>query len=112
MLEGIHILNQTMIMDFPDGTGRKMLMFLGLLILSVILSGCTKNDAVKIVMYVIGIIAAIGFLYFGYFQKKIPTDRYKYEVTIDESVRFTDIYEKYEVIEQRGEIWVLEDKDD
>ena len=111
MLEGIHILNKTVIMDFPDGTGRKMLLLLGLLILCVILSAMTENDAVKITMYVIGIIAAIGFLYFGYFQKRIPTDRYRYEVTVGPYVRFTDIYEKYDVVERRGEIWVLEDKE-
>jgi hypothetical protein len=30
---------------------------------------------------------------------------------IDKSVSMEDVYEKYTVIERRGDIWVLEDKE-
>ena len=46
------------------------------------------------------------------FIPDVPTDRYRYEVIVGDYVRFTDIYEKYNVVERRGEIWVLEDKDE
>ena len=39
-----------------------------------------------------------------------PTGRYKYKVTIDKSVSITEVYEKYNVIEQDGKIWTIEDK--
>ena len=39
------------------------------------------------------------------------TGRYRYEVTIDDSVSFLDICEKYEIVEQNGRIWTLEDKE-
>lgn len=39
-----------------------------------------------------------------------PTGRYKYKVTIDESVSITEVYEKYNVIKQDGKIWTIEDK--
>ena len=42
---------------------------------------------------------------------QIPTERTRYEVTIDDSVSMKDVYKKYEVIEQKGEIWILEDKE-
>lgn len=34
----------------------------------------------------------------------------QYECTIDSNVSFVELYEKYNVIEQRGDIWVLEEK--
>lgn len=34
----------------------------------------------------------------------------QYECTIDNKVSFVELYEKYDVIEQRGDIWVLEEK--
>lgn len=43
--------------------------------------------------------------------KPVPTGRYQYEVTIDETVSISEVYDNYEVIEQRGDIWVLEDKE-
>ena len=34
----------------------------------------------------------------------------QYECTIDSNVSFVELCEKYDVIEQRGDIWVLEEK--
>lgn len=34
----------------------------------------------------------------------------RYECIIDSNVSFVELYEKYNVIEQRGDIWVLEEK--
>lgn len=42
--------------------------------------------------------------------KEVPTGRCRYECTIDDDASFTDICEKYTVVEQRGDLWVLEDK--
>lgn len=42
---------------------------------------------------------------------KKPSGRYQYECLIDDTVPYTEIYEKYEVVEQRGSIWVLEDRE-
>lgn len=41
----------------------------------------------------------------------IPTGIIQYEVLIDESTNFQEVYDKYEVIERRGDIWVLQDKE-
>ena len=40
-----------------------------------------------------------------------PSGRYRYECLIDDTVPYIEIYDKYDVIEQRGSIWVLEDKE-
>lgn len=34
----------------------------------------------------------------------------RYECTIDSNVSFVELYEKYNVVEQRGDIWLLEEK--
>lgn len=52
------------------------------------------------------IISFIGII----FEK--PSGRYRYECLIDDTVPYTEIYDKYDVIEQRGSIWVLEDKEE
>lgn len=41
----------------------------------------------------------------------VDTGRNKYEVILDDSVSANEIYDKYEVIERRGDIWVLQDKE-
>lgn len=38
------------------------------------------------------------------------TDHYRYEVIIDSSYSATDLMSQYKVIEQRGSIWVIEEK--
>lgn len=40
----------------------------------------------------------------------VPKRVIQYECTIDSNVSFVELYEKYDVIEQRGDIWVLEEK--
>lgn len=42
----------------------------------------------------------------------IPNRVAQYECVIDKNVSFVELYEKYDVIEQRGDIWVLEEKVD
>ena len=40
-----------------------------------------------------------------------PTGKYQYEITIDAVTTFADVIEKYDIIEQRGEIFVVEKKE-
>lgn len=43
-------------------------------------------------------------------KEDVPTGRYRYECTIDDDASFVDIAEKYVVVEQHGDLWILEDK--
>lgn len=61
-----------------------------------------------IVFSVIGFIAVIG----GYiFAEKNVVETARYECIVSDEVNPNDLYEQYNVIEKRGEIWVLEEKD-
>lgn len=44
-------------------------------------------------------------------EKSKNTGRYKYEATIDKDIPFTEVYKKYDVVKQKGNIWVLKDKE-
>lgn len=50
------------------------------------------------------VISAIGL-------REVETGRTRYEVILDDTYSAATLYANYEVIEQRGQIWVIEDKE-
>jgi hypothetical protein len=40
----------------------------------------------------------------------VPSDKNRIEVIISEKVNLEDFYEKYNIVEKRGNIWVLDEK--
>ena len=42
----------------------------------------------------------------------VKKEETRYECAIDDTVSFNEIMENYEVVEQRGDIWVLRDKEE
>lgn len=41
----------------------------------------------------------------------VPTSRNTYKCIFDETVSIQEVYEKYDVVGQDGEIWILEDRE-
>ena len=112
-MTGINILNKTEIMEY---TYEQNIFFAVLLIIWII----------SAMLIVIGLICSFkwpviigGILFLTSYitmctvdlEKSKNTGRYKYEATIDENVSFTEIYKKYDVVKQKGDIWVLKDKE-
>jgi len=110
-LEGIEILNQTEIMTDPGWLPWVAILgaFAIFILIASILAIWLDLDGLGIVYSVLIAIAYI-FLMASIFAETVPSGRYKYEATIDESVNFTELYEQYDIVEQRGEIYILEDK--
>ena len=114
MIEGIDVLNKTELMTSPLWGLIFLVVGCLLLIIGIVLlaNGSNYNCGP---MFIFGffacvisvclIIPALGN------TNTAPTGRYCYEVTIDDSVSFLDLQEKYDVIEQNGKIWTLEDKE-
>lgn len=53
-----------------------------------------------------------AFIFFGlalYPTKRVET---RYECAIDDTTYFIEIMENYDIVEQRGDLWILEDKID
>lgn len=114
MLEGINVLNQEMIM-LPDMFSA-FTMFAVCLIASsagllVLIFYYDNNEILSTIGLIVMIVGLVCILVLVVAPPQVETGRYRYEVTVDESASFTDIYEKYEIVEQRGEIWVLEEKE-
>ena len=55
--------------------------------------------------------ALVVVLLIGTYGKQ-ETDRYRYEVTINDDVSFKYIYENYEIVDQEGKIYTLIEKED
>lgn len=111
-MEGIDILNQTEIMVNPLSSYLLILFFIiaflvGLIMLSFINSR-KRFGIFGIVLIILSIISCV-FAFAG--ANTEHTGRYRYEVTIDDGVSFLDLQEEYDVIEQNGRIWTLEDKE-
>ena len=67
------------------------------------------NTIVYGIVSVIAIIGAIFILFMSQSHWRVNV-RQRYECILDSNVSFVELYEKYDVIEQRGDIWVLEEK--
>ena len=114
MIEGIDVLNKTELMTSPLWglifvvVGGLLIVIGFVLLANGAIDGCEP-------MFVFGLFACVisACLIISALVKAntIQTGRYRYEVTIDDSVSFLDLQEKYDVIEQNGKIWTLEDKE-
>ena len=112
-MTGINILNKTEIMEY---TYEQHIFFAVLIIVWCI-------SAMLIVIGLIceskwstiigGILFLITNIVIGAvdLEKSKNTGRYKYEATINKDVSFTEVYKKYDVVKQKGDIWVLKDKE-
>lgn len=95
-----------------------MMVFVGISILGFILSFApfgTIRDKISTVCMWIAAIGVVGSGVWMLLNKTIPgapTGRYKYEVKISDTTTFKEVTDNYKIINNRGQIWVLEDKDD
>lgn len=108
MSGGVEILNQTPIneIDFP------VLIFVILFIAAIAVGiwvSVRLNDVV-IGVGTFGIIACLSFIGCAFGSSSVPTGRYKYEAIIDDSANFKEIYERYDISDQKGKIYILKDK--
>ena len=110
----MEILNQTPIMEMDPSYKSLALKLLVAIIIgffATVFCVCCGSDTSVIVtggfttLCVIALLAVVGF------SPEVPTDRYEYIVKIDDEASFVDIYEKYEVVEQKGDVWILQDKE-
>ena len=44
-------------------------------------------------------------------MKEVRIEKTVYEVTVDDTVSFNDFYNKYEILEQRGKVYVITEKE-
>ena len=101
MIEGITVLNVESINRFPV-----YFWIIMAAIIIVTLSFC--NSDLFVIVFIISILLTVITCTF---TEPVPTGQHKYEVMIDETVSISEVYSNYRIIEQRGDIWVLADKE-
>lgn len=108
MVEGITILNTTAITGLPTWVSvlAFVIFFIGAIVfaVSMILDGPVWVTASSLMIGLIIMIAC------GIFKYTVKTGEYRYECIIDDSVSYNEVVENYKIVEQRDDIWVLEDK--
>ena len=112
-MEGIDILNRTMTTDTCGWALIVVAICASVLVVSfitfIICAGYGYCGIANVCFLVI-IVSIFATVLLAIINPQTGTGRYRYEATIDDSVSFLDLKEKYDVIEQNGRIWVLEDK--
>ena len=114
-MEGITILNQTEVME-PTPLAVKVIVILTIISLisciAFFIAYITMvSNVCPVILAFISISSLISVLVISILSPKHLTG-YEYEATIDENVSMKEVYERYEIVEQRGDIWVLRDKKD
>lgn len=113
-MEGIDILNRTMTTDTCGWALIIMIICASVFVVSsitfIICAGYRCFGIANVCFWVI-IASLLALLSIAIINPQTGTGRYRYEATIDNSVSFLDLQEKYDVIEQNGKIWTLEDKE-
>ena len=113
-MEGIYILNKTPVLVRPDWWVIGVIVSILLLVVFVAMTFIfAEIDSDGLSALFIGLSFCAFISIFACCSVEVPnTDgRYRYEVVIDENVPLKDIYEKYNIIEQNGKKWVIEDKE-
>ena len=70
----------------------------------------SENSCVLVYLF-IDLIVFIGCVFVSWYQSENhKTGEIRYEVTIDDTVSMTEFNKKYEIIEQRGDIFVVKER--
>lgn len=111
-MDGITILNTIIVDDYARWVLPTVLAFGFICIVSLVLM-INSNDSGVIIFGTISLLAMIAMPIIVITSKSHwrTNERNQYECIIDDSVSINEVYENYNVIERRGDIWVLEDKE-
>ena len=111
-MDGITILNTTIVDEYAQWVLPTVLA-LGFICIVALVLMLNSNDKGVIIFGTISLLAMIAMpIIIGTSKSHWRTnERNQYECIIDDSVSINEVYENYNVIERRGDIWVLEDKE-
>ena len=111
-MKGVTILNTTPVTGLPVWliivciiTCVAFVMFDAMIITDVVVF---KRKTRKILIVIFTILAITAPTLFGYLNSIYETGHYYYECVIEDTASFNEIMNTYEVVDQRGDIWVFE----
>lgn len=106
------ILNTEMIMKDNSWVTFCVIAFIVLTSITII-TFCTVSDEFYKVIFIglIWLILALPILIVSLvIPKEIPTENYKYEVILDDNYSAKELMNNYEILETRGDIYVIKEK--
>lgn len=113
-MEGVTILNTTPVTGLPIWliivciiACVAFVVFDAMIITDVVVF---KRKTRKILIVIFTILAIAAPSLFGHLNSIYETGHYYYECVIEDTASFNEIMNTYEVVDQRGDIWVLKDK--
>ena len=110
----MEILNQSPIMEMDpsyQSLALKLLVAMIIGFFATVFCVCCGGDTSVIVTGGFTALCAVALLVVAIFSPEVPTGRNRYEVKLDETIDINEFYDKYEVIERRDKIWVIEDRE-
>lgn len=117
MLEGIEVLSKTPITENPQWLITLFIIvsvtFIVSFILTSILVKTDVNDCIIGVSFYTCLISAVCVLIclILIIFVRVPTGKYEYKVTIDDSVSMNEFQEKYEIVKIEGKIYTIKEKE-
>lgn len=109
----MEILSQQDLMMIAPSYGKVIFAFGIVFVFSIVMSLvlCHFSEVAAYTAFSACVISSIIILLFLVFSPRVDTGRDKYEVKLDETIDINEFYDKYEVIERRDKIWVIEDRE-
>lgn len=105
-MEGVKILNEISPMTAGVWVSIGYFVFIGVGFLIWILVGSDIDKKGKFILILIDLLPFLFATILFFSEYKSPM---KYEVIIDDNVKLTEFEEKYEIVERRGNIYVVEE---
>ena len=94
--------------------GLAFLVLVGLILIGVAIYSswnCSAPEGELTFMTVIGLILLIVGCFCFYLKGTVPVYDYtEYKVTVDETVNMNEFFEKYELVDQEGKIYIVKDE--
>lgn len=110
-MNGITILNTYTNASSPSWTVGLMFGGIAFMIVGIMLFLGSQNFRQFVVGIALVGIGGVAVICGWIFAEKRATETPRYECLVSEKVNANELYDQYNVIEKRGEIWVLEEKD-
>lgn len=107
MVEGITILNKIAVTGVPSWIALSAIILFTIGLLVFIVSIMADGPVWTAIIPLVSLLVLVAY---SILNATIKTGEYQYECIIDDSVPYNKVIENYNIIEQRGDIWVLEDK--
>ena len=108
-MDGVTILNQDTINSLPDWSLAALVVLIVGAFLAFVIFNIVSDTRIITAFGIMSVLFALSAVMIIVVTPINETATY--EVIIDDNVSFTELYEHYEIIEQRGEIYILKDRE-